>query len=49
MSYVNPNLSAKLESLPIELKNEILSRDVHLDNLNDLIAVLETIVEEGEG
>lgn len=48
MSYVNPNLSAKLESLPIELKNEILSRDVQLNTLNDLIAVLEKIVEEGD-
>ena len=48
MSYVNPALRPKLESLSIDLKNEILSRDVHLNNLHDLIAVLEQIVEEAE-
>ena len=48
MSYVNPTLQPKLEELPIELKNEILSRNVPLNNLHDLIAVLEQIVEEGE-
>jgi hypothetical protein len=48
MSYVNPKLRFKFESLPIDLKNEILSRDVHIETLNDLIAVLEDIVREGE-
>ena len=48
MSYVNPKLNAQFESLSIDLKNEILSRDVHLDNLQDLIAVLEQIVQEDE-
>ncbi len=49
MSYVSPALREKLESLPIELKDEILSRDVRIENLHDLISVLETIVAEGEG
>lgn len=48
MSYVNPKLGPKFESLPIELKNEILSRNVHIETLNDLIAILEKIVQEGE-
>ena len=48
MSYVNPKLRYHFESLPIDLKNEILSRNVHLETLNDLIAVLEEIVREGE-
>lgn len=48
MSYVNPKLRGHLETLSIDLKNEIMSRDVHLDNLHDLIAVLEQIVQEGE-
>lgn len=48
MSYVNPKLRYYFESLSIDLKNEILSRNVHLESLNDLIAVLEEIVREGE-
>ena len=48
MPYVSPKLRCKFESLPIDLKNEILSRNVHLETLNDLIAVLEEIVQEGE-
>lgn len=48
MSYVSPTLREKFESLPIELKDEILSRDVRIENLQDLISVLETIVEEGD-
>ncbi len=48
MSYVNPKIRPQFESLSIDLKNEILSREVRLDNLNDLIAVLEQIVQEGE-
>ncbi len=48
MSYVNPALREKFESLPIELKNHILERNVRLNTVNDLIAVLETIVAEGE-
>jgi len=48
MSYVNPAIHSQFESLPIDLKNEILSRNVKLENLNDLIAVLESIVSESE-
>lgn len=47
MSYVSPALKEKFESLPIELKNEILSRDVRLDDLTDLMKVLEQITKEG--
>ena len=48
MSYVSPRLRTQFESLSDDLKNEILSRDVRLENLQDLIAVLEQIVQEGE-
>lgn len=48
MSYVSPKLRAQFESLSIDLKDEILSRNVRLENLNDLIAILEQIVQEGE-
>lgn len=48
MSYVNPMLRSRFESLPIALKNEILSRDVTLNNLQDLINVLQVIVDEAD-
>jgi hypothetical protein len=48
MSYVNPKIKSQFESLSIDLKNEILSRNVSLNSLQDLITVLEKIVDEGE-
>lgn len=47
-SYVSPELRDKFETLSIDLKNSILERDVHLENLTDLIHVLEDIVQEAE-
>lgn len=49
MSYVNPKIQQQFESLSIDLKNEILSRNVTLNTMQDLIGVLEKIVAEGEG
>ncbi len=48
MSHVAPALREKFESLPIELKNAILERNVNLNNIQDLMHVLEQIVAEGE-
>lgn len=48
MSYVAPAIREKFETLPAELKNSILERDVRLNNIYDLMNVLEQIVEEGE-
>lgn len=48
VSYVSPALREKFEALPIELKNHILERNVQLNTVHDLIAVLEKIVAEGE-
>ncbi|KAF5076231.1 hypothetical protein DSECCO2_163250 [anaerobic digester metagenome] len=48
MSYVSPKLHQQFESLSIDLKNEILSRNVQLNNLNDLIAVLQQIINDEE-
>jgi hypothetical protein len=48
MSYVNPEIREEFESLSIDLKNEILSRNVRLHSLGDLIAVLREIVDEAE-
>lgn len=47
MSYVNPKMREKFETLSIDLKNAILARDVQINTLQDLIAVLEDIVDEG--
>lgn len=47
MSYIGTNIRPQFESLSVDLKNEILSRNVRLENLNDLISVLEQIVDEG--
>ena len=46
-SYVSPKIRDKVESLSIDLKNDILERNVQLYTLQDLIRVLEQIVEEG--
>lgn len=46
MSYIDPKLRSHFESLSVDLKNEILKRDVKLYTLNDLIKCLEGIVAE---
>ena len=46
-SYVNPTIREKFETLSVDLKNEILSRNVQLNNMQDLMRVLEEIVAEG--
>ncbi|WFR56196.1 hypothetical protein QA584_21650 [Anaerocolumna sp. AGMB13025] len=48
MSYVAPAIREKFETLPTDLKNSILDRDVKLNNIYDLMHVLEQIVAEGE-
>lgn len=48
-SYVAPEIREKFETLSVDLKNIILERNVQLNNIYDLIAVLEDIVNEGEG
>ena len=46
-SYVAPELREKFETLSIDLKNNILERDVKLNNIHDLINILE-IISKGE-
>lgn len=48
MSYIAPAVRPKFETLSIDLKNEILERDVQINTIYDLINVLEKIVEEAE-
>lgn len=45
MSYVNPNLRDKFESLSIDLKNEILRRNPNINTLDDLLKCLKDISE----
>lgn len=45
-SYVSPEVRDKFETFSIELKNDILERDVSLDNMQDLMKVLEVIANE---
>lgn len=47
-SYVSPVVRDKFETLSIDLKNVILERNVQLNTIHDLIAVLEQIVMESE-
>lgn len=46
-SYVAPELREKFETLSVDLKNDILERDVQLNTIYDLIAVLE-VISRGE-
>ena len=46
MSYIDPKLRSHFESLSIDLKNEILKRDVKLYTMQDLINCLESIVAD---
>lgn len=47
-SYVSPAVRDKFETLSVDLKNIILERNVQLNTIYDLIAVLEQIVAEAE-
>lgn len=47
MSYIAPAVQAKFETLSIDLKNEILERNVQINTIYDLIHVLEEIVNQG--
>ncbi len=46
-SYIAPELREKFETLSVDLKNDILERDVQLNTIYDLIAVLE-VISRGE-
>ena len=48
MSYVAPDIREKFETLSVDLKNNILERNVELYTIHDLIDVLDRIVKEAE-
>lgn len=45
MSYIAPAVQAKFETLSIDLKNEILERNIQINTIHDLIHVLEEIAD----
>lgn len=47
MSFIAPAVQEKFESLSIDLKHNILERDVQINTIYDLINILEIIVKEG--
>lgn len=47
-SYIAPEIQDKFEEFSIDLKNEILKRNVKLENIHDLIHILELICKEAE-
>ena len=48
MSYVSPSIQAQFDSMPEDLQEAILAKDVRLENLGQLMAILEQIIQEGE-
>lgn len=43
MSYVNPKLRYQFENFSVDLKNEILKRQVNINTMKDLMNVLHQI------
>lgn len=41
-------MQGKVDSLPVELKNAILRRDVNINSIFDLIDVLDEFIKENE-
>lgn len=46
MSYINPVIRDKFDSMPSDLKQHILSMNIRLESMSDLMACLERIVAE---
>ncbi len=46
-SNIDPKMRERFESLPIDLKNAILEKNVRIATLQELIRCLESIVGEG--
>lgn len=48
MTQIAPAVKEKFDTLPKELKNVILEKDVQVNTIYDLMDVLQKIVDEGE-
>jgi hypothetical protein len=47
MSYIDPKIKDKFETLSEDLQSAILARNVELRTMADLMKVLEEIIAEG--
>lgn len=45
MSHISEKIRYQFESLPIDLKNEILKRNVTLNSIADLMQCLQEIID----
>ncbi|GHU61488.1 hypothetical protein FACS189418_1260 [Clostridia bacterium] len=48
MSYIAPQIQEKFDTLSVNLQDQILSRDVKIYTLQDLVQILGKIVKEAE-
>ena len=48
MSYVNPAIREKFNSMPQDLQQAVLAMDMRLDTMSDLMSCLERIIAQGE-
>ena len=48
MSYVNPAIREKFDSMPQDLQQAVLAMDVRLESMTDLMNCLERIVAQEE-
>lgn len=48
MTYVNPRIRAKFDSLSSELKKEIWSLNASLNSTGDLVVALQSIIDHSE-
>ncbi|MEA4942674.1 hypothetical protein SDC9_76690 [bioreactor metagenome] len=48
MTYVNPRIRAKFDSLSSELKKEIWALNASLNSTSDLAVALQSIIDDAE-
>lgn len=48
LTYVNPRIRAKFDSLSSELKKEIWSLNASLNSTSDLVVALQSIIDHSE-
>ena len=48
VSVISPDIRAEFDSMPAQLQQVILERNVKLETMGDLMACLEQIIAEGE-
>lgn len=48
MTYINPRIRAKFDSLSSEIKKEIWALNASLNSTGDLVVVLQSIIDDAE-